>query len=504
MTSGPDDQRELTASRERFRDLVEAAPDGIVISRNGVVLYANPAALRILGCEEASELVGHPMTFLDGRAITTMRQRIQHMVETGERLVPHEYPATRRDGSVITAEIASIPIDFDGGPAVLAFARDVTERVALRARLEHADRLAALGAMAAGVAHEINNPLAFMGLAAEMLERKLDSAEQAELLPLAREVRIGLDRIAGIVRDLRVYGRYEDVAQGAVDLAGAIETAERLVAHEMRPRVKVRKDLAEAPAVRGVATRLEQVFVNLFLNATMAFEEDAVDPEVTVRVREEHDHVVVEVADNGPGIPQDLLERVFEPFFTTKSSGRGTGLGLAICRDIVTRAGGTIVARSELGRGTTMRLELRRAGELAEAPPPPLASTPQPTPERGRLLVIDDEPLIVTGLTRVLSKKYDVDGVTSAAAALERLSSGAQYDAVLCDLMMPGMTGMELYERVAAEHPGLEKRFAFVTGGAYTPRTRAFLETVSNPIVSKPFSAADLHRALAAVLARVT
>jgi PAS domain S-box-containing protein len=189
-----------------YRALVDNAPDAIVVSRDGIVLFANRAAATLLGYGDASELVGKPMTFLDRRSVEIMRQRIQQMAVTGERLVPREYPARRRDGSEITAEVASTIINLEGAPAILAYVRDVTERARLRARLAHADRLASLGTMAAGVAHEINNPLAFMGLAAEVLGRRVGPDEA----PLVEQFREGVDRIAAILRDLRFFVRDDD------------------------------------------------------------------------------------------------------------------------------------------------------------------------------------------------------------------------------------------------------------------------------------------------------
>src|SRR5580704_7356556 len=159
--------------QDAFQKLAEKAPDAIIVSRNGVVLYANAAAARLLGHDAPSDLVGKPMTFLDRRSAEVMQRRIEQLARTGEALVPREYPARRRDGTEITAEIASTIIHFDGAPAVLAYARDVTERTRLRAQLAHADRLASLGTMAAGVAHEINNPLSFISLATEMLGKRV-------------------------------------------------------------------------------------------------------------------------------------------------------------------------------------------------------------------------------------------------------------------------------------------------------------------------------------------
>src|SRR5579863_7270228 len=240
--------------------LVENAPDAIVVSRDGIVLYANAAAARLLGHDDVAEIVGKPMTFLDRRSVEVMQRRIEQMAVSGERLIPREYPARRRDGTEIMAEIASTIIDFDGAPAILAYARDVTDRTRLRAQLAQADRLASLGMMAAGVAHEINNPLAVIALATEGLGKRAHAGD-AELVA---DVAAGVERIAAIVRDLRSYGRVDDEAPGPVDLHAALAAAERLVLHELRPRGKLVKDYGDLPAVMGVGRHIEQVFVNLF------------------------------------------------------------------------------------------------------------------------------------------------------------------------------------------------------------------------------------------------
>jgi len=248
-----------SAPAEAFRHLVESAPDGIVISRNGVVLYANPAAVALLGYENAAQLVGQSMgSFLDQVALTTMRSRLQKMAETGETLGAREYTAVRRDGTNVTVEITSIFIDFEGAPAVLGFARDVTERSRLRAQLAHADRLASLGMMAAGVAHEINNPLAFVMLAADMLEKDaaiLTGGERAG--ELVRNIRAGVKRIATIVRDLRTYGQYEDEPPRGVDLGMVFDSAVSITAHEVRSRARLRREYGVLPPVLGVPMAVE-------------------------------------------------------------------------------------------------------------------------------------------------------------------------------------------------------------------------------------------------------
>jgi PAS domain S-box-containing protein len=478
-----------------FRLLVENAPDAIVVSRDGVVLYANRAAACLLGHDDVSELVGKPMTFLDRQQAEIMRRRIQQMAQTGERLIAREYPAKRRDGTDITAEIASAIIEFDGKPAVLAYARDVTDRTRLRAQLAHADRLASLGTMAAGVAHEINNPLAFIGLAAEALARRVGP----EGLAMVAELRTGVDRIAAIVRDLRLFGRDEDEAPGPMDLLDAVEAAERLVQHEVRPRGVLVKELAELPAVVGVPRRVEQVFVNLLLNAAHALG-DRVDGRIVVGARVTADRVIVSVEDNGAGIPAEILDSIFEPFFTTRSGVGGTGLGLSICRDIITRTGGDLSATSVVGQGTTMVVTLVRAtGSRAQASASVRPSRP-PDGQHARIpkrvLVVDDETAIVRLLSEALEPMADVVAETVPGRALDRIMTDAAFDAIVCDVMMPGMTGIDLHEQVARDRPDAAARFVFITGGTYTSRARDYLARIPNPRLQKPFRMAQLVDAI--------
>jgi signal transduction histidine kinase len=409
---------------------------------------------------------------------------------TGERLVPREYPATRRDGSEIVAEIASTIIPFEGAPAILAYARDVTERTRLRAQLVHADRLAALGRMAAGVAHEINNPLAFVTLAADLLARRTAPGDGA----LVDEIRTGIERIAAIVRDLRFFGRDEDDLAGPVDLSAALDAAERLVAHELRPRGVLVKEYGELPPVVGVARHVEQVFVNLFLNAAHALEEKG-EGHVVVRAVVTEDRIVVSVADDGRGIPKELLDTIFEPFFTTRGVGGGTGLGLSVSRDMIIRSGGDLVARSTVGEGATMEVTFVRAAVPASSSHVPVAGVaPGSGAERAplRVLLVDDEPLIVRSLCAMLADHAAVVAETVPERALERLRSDPRFDAIVCDVMMPGMTGVDLHERVAREMPGVESRFVFITGGTYTARARDYLARVPNARLAKPFDVARL------------
>lgn len=489
---------EYKASEDRFRRLIEGAPDGVVISRAGVILYANAAAATQLGFAGAADLVGQSMThFLEPAELAVMVARINIIATTNAPIGPREYKAKRKDGTLITTEITSLPIEYDGAPAVLAIARDVTGRANLQAQLAHADRLTALGSLAAGVAHEINNPLAFASLGLDAVEKFItraipDEAQRREALALIADVRFGADRVAGIVRDLKAFSRPSDDQIGPVDITAVLKSVERMVAREIRPRAVFSLELPPLPPILGNVARLEQVFVNLLLNAAQAMSEGGATNLVAVRGQHTPDGTVeIEVRDNGPGMTKETLERIFEPFFTTKPVGVGMGLGLSVCHGIVTQLGGTITIESELGRGTVARVTLPvSASPLRRSTVAPV--TPR-SPLRGKILIVDDEVSVGITLKYLLDERHDVTTLTNGEAALQMLLGGASFDLVLCDLMMPGLSGMEVHARLASEASGLERKLVFMTGGAFTPRAISFLATVPNARVDKPFALAAIE-----------
>jgi CheY-like chemotaxis protein len=276
----------------------------------------------------------------------------------------------------------------------------------------------------------------------------------------------------------------------------------------VRHRARVVKDYGVPPAVLADQTRLGQVFLNLIVNAAQALPEGRA-PHNEIRLTTGQDAqglAFIAVSDNGVGIPPEVLPRIFEPFFTTKEVGEGTGLGLSICHSIIQELGGDIRVRSEPGRGTTFEVLIPPAPEDEDeeaTPVPPAPVLPAPS-RRGRLLLIDDEPLVAATLARTLASEHELVSFTSARQALERLRSGEHYDLILCDLMMPEMTGMELHATLVRENPALAERMLFLTGGAFTEAARAFLASTLQPWVEKPFEPDALRAQVHALLATRT
>jgi signal transduction histidine kinase len=390
-------------------------------------------------------------------------------------------------------------------PAIERELRAATLRVEqkkMQAQLMISERMASMGTLAAGVAHEINNPLACvmanLDLAAEdVVERaeKLGAmAEFSEVREDLRDAREAVEQIRNIVRDLKIFSRSEEEKTGPVDIRRVMDSTLRMAWNEIRHRARLVKNYGKTPSVEASESRLGQVFLNLVVNAAQAITEGRADNN-EIRISTSTDpsgDVVIEIADTGPGMPPDVLARLFTPFFTTKPVGVGTGLGLSICHGIVTGFGGSIEVKSEVGRGTAFRISLppARAEESDAAPHFALDVT---APRRGRILVVDDEPMIAKTVQRTLSAEHEVVGIGSADEALQRIRAGEQFDVILCDLMMPQMTGMDLHAELSRVAPEQAGRMIFLTGGAFSLRARAFLDETPNQRIEKPFDVRHLR-----------
>jgi CheY-like chemotaxis protein len=294
-----------------------------------------------------------------------------------------------------------------------------------------------------------------------------DTAGLREARQSLREAHEAAERVAHIVRDLKVFSRASsDEQEGAVDIERVLESALRMASNEIRHRANIVRHYVKVPPIHGNEARLGQVFLNLIVNAAQAIPEGrAAENRIGLSIHMgENDRVVVEVSDTGSGIPPQVLARIFDPFFTTKAAGVGTGLGLAICQRIVIRYGGDIAVESQAGHSTTFRVSLRRA--RTALPSADAIPAEQRAKRKGRILVVDDEPMLCSAVERILSVEHDVTVVQSARRALEILKDDARFDVILSDLMMPQMTGIELHAALARIAPELAAKMIFMTGGA--------------------------------------
>jgi signal transduction histidine kinase/CheY-like chemotaxis protein len=401
--------------------------------------------------------------------------------------------------------------DPAGAASTVVVARDVTERGEFQHQLLQRDRMAALGTLSAGVAHEINNPLTYLLVNLDHVLRRLRAASASDdpfaelsspagdgLSGLAQSLQHAVDganRVRQIVRDLLTFAQGNIEYLTTVDVRGIAESATQMAWHEIRHRARLTKNLAEVPPVDANEALLGQVFLNLLVNAAQAIPEGQADRhEVRVTSRtDEQGNAVVEIADTGTGISPANLPRIFDPFFTTK--GDGTGLGLAISLGTVKSLGGDITAASVAGHGATFRVVLPPAKSWRSAAP--ASSQDLRASPSCRILVIDDERLVGDAIARSLAEDNDVEVVINAQQALTRIDAGERYDVILCDLMMPVMTGMDLYAEVVRRAPKLAGCLVFMTGGAITPRARAFLKSVVNPCLEKPFDMGRLRSIVA-------
>ncbi len=502
---------------EQVRELraaLEDAAEGICrIDLDGRVISVNRAFTRLMGAsaEESTggswEALVHPDD----------RETLSADLRGGAEKVEREVRGLRADGATFEMQLSIVPVlepnpSRPVGKGHYFFIRDLSDRKRMENQLIFAGRMAAVGTLAAGVAHEINNPLAYivanidfarhqLTTVASRLSRSAAGGGPAHVLDetgeALTEARQGAERVRNIVRDLRVFARGDEDQSGPVAIRRVLDSSINIAWNEIRHRARLVKDYGDTPMVEGNESRLGQVFLNLLLNAAHAIPEGETERnEIRVSTRTDPGgRAVVEVRDSGMGIPQEIRERIFDPFFTTKPASEGTGLGLWICSGILTALGGEVRVDSEIGRGSTFRVTLPPAvmetpGDLANPP------APEAVAQGGKLLVIDDEPMILGALRRSLSGEYNVTCVGDGRKALDRLRAGERYELILCDLMMPEMTGMDLFAELERLAPEQAARMVFVSGGAFTPRAREFLERVPNARVEKPIDLSNLRQLL--------
>ncbi len=483
------------AGEARYRSLFDASPLGVVVlDEEGKVRSANPAAERIFG---------EPASCLSGRLLAELAHPSQRAqaAELLEEAVAGCVPARREirfvrpDGSERVTGMSVAPLRPEGGGAALAVIRDATHEHLLRQTLLQTEKLAAMGFLLSGIAHELNNPLAGIRGVLQVLVDDAKS-EHRELLEMAlRET----DRAARRVQGVRDFGRRSSGKRERLSVNRLVEQLADLRGYALRNQnIELLCDCdASGPEVIADRDEVLQALMNLVQNAEQAVAaKPSGERRIRVTTRAAGAQVELAVSDTGPGIPPEIRDRIFDPFFTTKGPGEGTGLGLTVVHAIAEDHGGRVEVEDALGGGAVLRLILPCPRAPAPAAPAP-AKQAGTAPGAGlRLLMVDDEPTIRSVVERWCRRQGVALTVATDGKQALATARAADFDVVMMDLRMPGMDGRQLYRALESERPHLARRVVFVTGDAMTGGTREFLESVGRPVLLKPFDLETLAERL--------
>lgn len=515
---------------QRYELLIRRTRDIILfIGRNGKITDANEAACLAYGYSR-DELLR--LAISDLRAPDTRDSVSVQLEEAFSQGLLFETFHVRKDGSTFPVEVGSRNAKIGDEMMLISIIRDISERRQMQAKLVQADRLAAVGTLAAGVAHEINNPLTYVLGNLELIERDLSIIIDASLadenlsgaaLRLAHRVAVareGAERVRGIVRGLKSFSRPDDERLEVVNLFHVLDSSVNLASNELRHKGTLERDYLPIPFVLGNPARLGQVFLNVVINAAQALPDGHFEQN-HVRVKTFTDslgNAVIEISDTGVGVPDTMLGRVFDPFVSTKPVGEGTGLGLFISRGIVLAHHGDIAITSHEGRGTTVTITLPAAPSthteptsqpnyrvtptalLSDRPSSEPPSSGQNTLRRSKslksVLVVDDDVALGRAIASFLRDSWLVHFVDTSVSALELLRHGRRFDALLIDIMMPGVSGNQLVELIHNESPEIVQKIVLMSGGVVQPHLKQRIDELMIRFIEKPFSLEAVQKIL--------
>ena len=495
----------LRASETRFRSITEAHPVPVMIVglQSGVILYASPGAEQLLYAPQDRLVHDSFERYLPDHAA---RSELLQAMGRGNEVNLKEVTLRRgHEGSLIAA-LSARRISYQNEDAMVIGLYDLTERKEAEAQiaqqqeaLQQSEKMAALGGLLAGVAHELNNPLSVVVGQASLL---IDGQGEPKVVARAEKIFKAADRCSRIVKSFLALARRKPTERKNVDLNGLVQSALDLLGYQIRTNeVTVKLDLApHLPPVTGDGDQLIQVITNLILNAAQAMEKWEGPRTLTIQSGVTDDHTVeLSVTDTGPGIPQELRTRIFEPFFTTKSDKGGTGVGLALCLNIIASHDGEMSVEDADGGGACFRIHLPMAATARKedtAAPQSHITLPSPL----RILLVDDEVDISQTLADLLEPEgHKIDIAIHGRVALEKLRK-APFDVIISDLRMPVLDGPGLYEAMKTECPNYLHKIIYVTGDTLSTHVQAFLKENPVPVVEKPYRLNDVRGAIAALL----
>ena len=497
----------MRGSEEKYRLLVENASEAIIVVQDGALKFANPQATELSGYSK-DELLSKLFTEFvhpDDREIAAK----YYLATLQSEEVPRGFllRIIAKDGNILWAEVTRVLITWEGKPAALGLLNDITERKQaeeekrdMEQKAQVASRLATVGLLASGVGHEINNPLtAVVGYSQLLMQEDLPEDIKEQLAAINE----GAQRVANIVKKLLAFARHKKPERTYASINTTMATTLDLLAHQLKTsNIEVNLQLdPDLPWTVADIGQLQQVFLNLVINAETEMRLAHGKGELSIKTEKTDNTIRVSFKDDGPGIAKNNLDKIFDPFFTTREVGEGTGLGLSICHEIMADQAGTIHAESKPGKGATFIVQLPIVTEQEE---PELA---EPSVEEtvkvagARILVVDDEPVILDFVSRVLTDEgHEVEIADNAEDALRKMKS-QRYGLILLDIKMPGMSGTELYKRIQGIAGSLAKRVVFITGDILGAETMDFIDRTQAPCVTKPFDAEQLKKEINRILA---
>ncbi len=524
----------LVRSEARYRTVLNNSLDIVALFSDDYLLqFVTPNVYDTLGYR-SEELIGRPISeIIDRRDRDEIVRKLAMLRARPAQPVVLEASVRRPDGGFAHVE-ARVRVTEPGsdGSTLICNARDITARKeleAMRQQLIRADKLAAVGQLAAGVAHEVNNPASYIYTNLFVLREyvthfdelyaRLNAAIETEpdRAPLYRAIAgdadlpaliqdmkhmidvnlQGMDRISNIVRELRMFSRDEADNIEYINLPETIEAAIHLVRNQIDHiaalEVDIDKDVAGILCDRG---KLSQVLVNILVNAAHAVAENPHrDNVVGLKCSNTPGGVVISISDTGPGMTQEVQSRIFEPFFTTKKAQKGTGLGLWLCEEIVRKLGGSLEVWSRVGEGSTFHINLPHQA-INESSLDSLEETSE-TEYELRVLLVDDDEFVLESMRKILvSNGHDTTTVNGGREAMQLLSKDDRFDAVICDVMMPFVDGPALYDFISESHPHLLPSIVFCTAGVLTQGAKRFLGQAGIRVLRKPVGATQLHEVL--------
>jgi PAS domain S-box-containing protein len=504
---------QLREAEAKYRMLVEQLPAVTFIAAldaMGQLLYVSPQIEPLLGFSADEWLADPSLWTKQVHAADQQRIVAEYARSVGDRTgFSTEYRMLARDGREVWVRTeATVILDDTGHPkSVQGIMFDITDRKRAEEELEQqrealyqTEKVATMGRLLAGVAHELNNPLAVVNCYAELLGEQTRGGPLAERV---EKVSQAAQRCVRLVKSFLTLARQHPPERQEVQLNDTIKEALELMAYPLRvDGIEMHSQLAEElPPIWADPHQLHQVVVHLVSNAHQALRESMRPRQLMVSTCYDPSRSLVHlgVADTGPGIRPELQDRIFEPFFTTKPSGQGTGLGLPLCQGVIEAHGGSIRVESRPGEGTLFSVELPIAARPTDVSEVRMDDTPA-SPQAGAILVVDDEPDVASVLAELLMiDGHQVDTAANGAVALRKLRERA-YDLILSDLRMPEMDGPGLYQAIERHHPALSRRMIFMTGDALSPETQGFLAGTAVPSVSKPFSVQEIRRVIQQML----